>query len=125
MTENTPPLIDGALEVGLNAIIDERPLENGDPYALIVIDAEKSKGPRLSILLRAGGFDGPLSTYGFLRTVMATLASGEEIRDEITRHVREALREALVDAGVANGAADDPPWLTELLDALVGVAVAR
>lgn len=113
------------LEVNLNTIIDERPLHDEDPYVLLVLDGAQSTDEQLFMVLRAGGFDGPMSVYGFMRAACATLASGDADAAELDALVRTAMRELLIDAGVAKADVADPPWLTTLLDGLVAVAVSR
>lgn len=113
------------IEVNLHTIIDERPLHDQDPYVLLVLDSEASTNDQLHMMLRAGGFEGPMSVYGFMRAALATLASGGAEASELDKLVRVAVRALLVEAGVAKAEVADPPWLAALLDGLVAVAVAR
>lgn len=113
------------LEINLHTIIDEKPLHDQDPYVLLVLDGRESTDEQLHMMLRAGGFDEPMSVYGFMRAACATLASGADDAAELDGLVRTAVRALLVEAGVAKADTEDPPWLTVLLDGLVAVAVAR
>ena len=119
MKEHVVLTPDESVEVSLRTIIDPEPMESGDPYMLVVLDAAASDDRNVSMTLRAGGFLEPLSVYGMARSVLATLAADTGVAADVVPRVRGAIRAELIEAGVAKDTGEDAPWVVRLLDRLV------